>query len=131
MAIGTVYLHNIIILSRIKTNIYRMFVKSSYLQNSWRPVNLKKRHFFFRKIGYLGHVIRPGKLELTDHTTDANYNLKLPCNKTKLKLLLGFCKLYGHFVHCFTGKAAESTRSSKVGESRTLDSFSLKRPTFQ
>jgi hypothetical protein len=72
-------------------------------------LKLKKCHFFKDAVDYLGHVIRPGRLEVADRNTDALKEAKLPKTQTELKSFLGLCNVYRHFVARFSAIAAPLT----------------------
>lgn len=48
-----------------------MLIVVSLLKQVRVTLNFKKSKLFTDKIDYLGHLIRPGKLEIAFHTTEA------------------------------------------------------------
>lgn len=55
-------------------------------------LKLNNCQLFTDKIDYLGHIMRPGRLEAGIHTPDAIRGLKEPTIVTELRWLLGLCK---------------------------------------
>lgn len=47
-------------------------------------LNINKCKFFNERIAYLKYIVRPGKFELPDDTTEANFRLKSPPHPMKL-----------------------------------------------
>lgn len=65
-------------------------------------LKLKECKLYAEQIDYLGHVIRPGCLELSEHTTDAVVKLIGSTVQMKLCSFLGLCKVSRRFVPNFT-----------------------------
>lgn len=81
-----VYLDYIIIFScNENEHILRVRTVLSLSDNAGVALNLKKGNFFSKKINFLEHVTRSGKLELADQATDAIWDLKPPGYVSKLK----------------------------------------------
>lgn len=90
---------------------------------SWRHImTLEKSNYLIEKIVYLGHVLRPWKLELADHTTDEFGDFNPSHNVMEWKLFPGLCNVYRGFVPNFAHIAAVLNNKLKKGERRTLDS---------
>lgn len=71
---------------------------------------MKKCPFSTETVDYLGHVIRPGKLEVAFHTTAAIDGLKHPTKVTELRYLLGLCNVFPSFVPNFAIIASPLTK---------------------
>lgn len=92
----------------------RTYVECSYgtatLTQSWVTLNHEKGKCFPKKNDYLGHVMRPEKLELDDCTTEAIGDLGIPRSVAELRLFLRLSSVYRWFV------------TVKKSEPRTFDS---------
>ena len=55
---------------------------------------------------YLGHVIRPGKIEVASKKTEAVEGFKEPRTKIELRSFLSLCNVYRRFVPNFSRTAA-------------------------
>ena len=76
------------------------------LQHSGFTLKVRKCNFFAQSVDYLGHVIRPGKIEFAPKNTEAVEGLEEPCTQTELRSFLGVCNVYRCFVPNFTRIAA-------------------------
>lgn len=70
-------------------------------QDTGVTLRLKKCTFYTEKINYLGHVVKPGKLEIASHIADAIHDLKTPQTLTDLRSFLGICNVFRRFVPNF------------------------------
>lgn len=85
-----VYLDDVIILSNSRDDLISQ-VRSVLMIFGNAGVTLKLRKYFFLqdRIDYIGHVIRPGSLEVTPKVTKAIKNIIPPRNVNELRSLLG------------------------------------------
>lgn len=65
-------------------------------------------------------VIRPRRLEIALHTTDAISGLKTPTNLTELRSFLGLCNVFRRFAPNFTFLAAPLNMKLKINQPATL-----------
>lgn len=68
------------------------------LRDSRVTKKLQKCHFFNRNIDYFGHLIAPGKWQVTQKTTKAVEALQYPTSISELRSFLGLCNVYKRFV---------------------------------
>ena len=105
-----VYLDDIIIYSTSREDhFHHVDEVLTTLRDAGLSLKLKKCHFFKEAVDYLGHVIRPGRLEVAEKNTAALKEAKLPRNQTELKSFLGLCNVYRRFVARFAAIAAPLT----------------------
>lgn len=85
-------------------------------------LTLKLQHCFFTTdvVDYLGHTLRPGKLEGARITTGALRCFRLRTNISVLRLFFGFCDVYLRFVPTFSRTAARLNAKLKKGESMSF-----------
>lgn len=86
-------------------------------------LKLKKCHFFFDSIDYLGHVIdigMLGKLHVSKTTTEAIESLQYTKDVSQMRSHLGLCKVYRHFVPGFQKIAAPLNRKLRSGNHQNL-----------
>jgi len=63
-------------------------------------VSLKpsKCHLFQHEVEYLGHIVRPGQLLVSQKNIKSQAQAFPPRNQTELKSFLGMCNLYRRFI---------------------------------
>lgn len=64
----------------------------------------------------MGHVIKPGKLEISERTNDEIKGLKLPRKVTKLRSLWGLCNVFRRFVPNLEIFSSPLTKKFRVDE---------------
>lgn len=102
-----IYLDDIIVFSKtIKDHIGHVRDVLTALQNAGASLKLKKCSFFTQSVQYLGHVIRPGRLEMANTNADAIQGFKEPTTQSELRSFLGLCNVYRRFVPNFSRAAA-------------------------
>ena len=75
---GLVYLDDVIVFSKtFDQHLDHVAEVMTDLQEAGFSLNLKKCDFFKNKVDYLGHVVRPGKLAVTQKTTKAVEEFRL------------------------------------------------------
>jgi len=116
-----VYLDDVIIFSKTeKEHIQHVDYILTLLKKSGVTLKLKKSEFFQRSVDYLGHTIRPGKLEVTQSGTSALAEAKYPTTQTQLRSYLGSCNVYRRFVKGYSTIAAPLTDLLCKGMPETL-----------
>jgi RNase H-like domain found in reverse transcriptase len=88
-------------------------------------LKLDKCHFLQETVDYLGHVIRPGKLEIATKNTDALRTAQPPRTQTELRSFLGLCNVYRRFVPGFSKIAGPLNQMLRKGESPRLQKLSV------
>ncbi|CDF38306.1 unnamed protein product [Chondrus crispus] len=68
--------------------------------------------FFDTSVTYLGHVIRPGQLEVERRNVIAIERARAPTNQTELRSFLGMCNVYRWFVQGFAKVAAPLNKNT-------------------
>ena len=85
-------------------------------------LKIKKCKFFTTTVDYLGHVIKPGKLEIDRTNTESLRKAAPPTSKTELRSFLGLCNVYRRFIPNFTDIASPLNALLKKN---SPDSFKL------
>lgn len=94
-----VYLDDIIIFSRNwDDHVEHVDAILSVLQRPGVKLKLRKCEFFVERIRYLGHVVRPGTIEVDQARVEALRKVKHPTTQTQLRSFLGLCNVYRRFV---------------------------------
>lgn len=94
-----VYWYDIVVFSRsLKEHMGHLRNVLALLAPAGLTFNKNMCNFLGNKIDNLGHVIKPGRFEMADHTTDAIRDLKDPATITELKSILSPCNVFGSFV---------------------------------
>eukprot|EP00171_Calliarthron_tuberculosum_P022608 IDg22608t1 len=102
-----VYLDDIIVFSKNgEEHLKHLADVLDALHQAGVSLNLRKCSFFTDKIKYLGHVIRPGTLEVEEASTRCLKGLKHPKSYPELRSFLGLCNVYRRFVRGYTDIAA-------------------------
>jgi hypothetical protein len=107
---GLVYLDDVIIFSS-SHDMHLKHVNEALNLFGKAGLSLKliKCHFFKEAVDYLGHIIRPGKLAVSEKNTAALRNAPVPKTQTELHSFLGLCNVYRRFVPRFAAVAAPLT----------------------
>ena len=102
-----IYLDDIIVFSNtVEEHPTHVEEVLQVLRDSGLSLKLNKCKFFTQSVDYLGHVIRPGKLEVATKNTQAVERFQEPRTKTELRSFLGLCNVYRRFVPNFARTAA-------------------------
>ena len=93
------------------------------LQAAGVSLKLKKCTFFTDTVTYLGHIIKPGSLEVDASRVAALREAKHPSNQTGLRAFLGLCNVYRRFVPRYSHIAAPLNQLLKKGQPEKLVPF--------
>lgn len=89
-----VYLDDVIVFSKtLKAHIEAMDTILSILQTAGTSLRSREGKWFAKELSYLGHLIKPGKLEMEQALLDAVREAQLPGTQTHLRALLGVCNV--------------------------------------
>ena len=86
------------------------------LQAAGVSLKLRKCSFSEISVDCLGHVVRPGKLEVAAKNCESIKQAKASANQTELRSFLGMCNVYRRFVPNFARVAAPFNRKLSKGE---------------
>jgi len=112
-----VYLDDVIIFSCTEEeHIKHVDRVLQILHRAGVSLKLKKSFFFRKSVDYLGHKIRPGKLDILESGTAALRKATFPKTQTQLKSNLGSCNVYRRFVKHFAKVAAPLTDLLRKGQ---------------
>ncbi|CDF34164.1 unnamed protein product [Chondrus crispus] len=88
----------------------------SVLEKAGVKLKLRKCEFFVEKIKYLGHVVRPGTLEVDAARTVALEQVPYPQTQTQLRSFLELCGVYRRFVPHYAKIAHPLNQLLKKGQ---------------
>lgn len=91
------------------------------LQGAGLTPKLPNCFFSQASVDYLGHVVRPDKLEVAKRTTDAMPMAKTRKAHSELRSFLGLCNFYRRFVEEFSKIAAPLNEMLKMGTPSAFD----------
>ena len=116
-----VYLDDVIVFSRdLKSHFTHVEAILETLSETGITLKLAKCRFFTDTVKYLGHVIRPGTLEVDEVATAALTKAKPPKTQTELRSFLGLCNVYRRFVPNYSHVAAPLNAFLKKGQPARL-----------
>ena len=119
-----VYLDDIIIFSKSwEEHIVHVDETLSVLEKAGVKLKLRKCEIFVENIKYLGHVVRPGSLEIDAARIAALEQVKYPQTQTKLRSFLGLCNVYRRFVPHYAKIAHPLNQLLKKGQPVQLEGF--------
>ena len=106
-----VYLDDIVIFSNnIDDHIRHVDEVLTTLGKAGISLRLRKCKFFTKTIKYLGHIVKPGTIEIDQAKTRTLQSLQPPRNIRHLRSFLGFVNVYRRFIRDYTKKAASLYR---------------------
>lgn len=119
-----VYLDDIIIFSKnVDDHFQDVEQVLVQLQHAGISLKLKKCAWFANKVKYLGHMIKPGQLEMDEVATAAIRKMLPPTTQAQLRSFLGACNVYRRFVPRYPHIAAPLNALLKKGQPVRLKEF--------
>ena len=95
-----VYLDDVIILSRTpEEHIQHVNDVLACLSASGVTLKINKCRFFTKTVEYLGHVVKPGTLEIDQANKRSLREAKPPTTRTQLRSFLGLTNYHRRFIH--------------------------------
>ena len=120
-----VYLDDVIIFSKnMDDHVGHVREVLTALRDAGVTLKLKKCEFFKDTVRYLGHIIRPGRLEVDLARVAALKEAEHPRTQTELRSFLGLCNVYRRFIRDYTKIAAPLYELLKKGEPTKLGPLS-------
>eukprot|EP00171_Calliarthron_tuberculosum_P013936 IDg13936t1 len=102
-----VYLDDVIVFSKTyEEHLTHLDQVLTALKGAGVTLQLRKCEFFTDRIKYLGHIIRPGTLEVEEAATRCLRDVRQPTTPGELRSFLGLCNVYRRFVRSYTDIAA-------------------------
>lgn len=90
------------------------------LREAYVILQPKKCTLFTNRINYLGHVLRPNRLEVSNHTADAIRELNVPTTVTELRSFLELSNMLRRFVPNFAGIVSPLFKWFKKNQDKEL-----------
>lgn len=101
-----VYIDDVIIFSSsVEDHISHVDTVLTALKRAGVSLKIYKCDFFTQKVKYLGHIVRPGTIEIDHAKTKSLRELRPPETLTQLKFFLGFVNVYRRFIPNYTKMA--------------------------
>ena len=109
-----VYLDDVIVYSKsIEEHFDHLDTVLKTMQEAGLTLKLHKCQFFRDTVDYLGHVVRPGKLEVAQRGKEAVQKSLPPRDISELRSFLGLCNVYRRFVPNFSRVATPLNKKMK------------------
>ena len=94
-----IYLDDIVVFSKsIDDHIRQVDEVLQALRSAGVSLKFKKCKFFSTSINYLGHIIRPGRMEINQALTKSIREARPPENVTQLRSFLGAVNVYRRYI---------------------------------
>ena len=102
-----VYLDDVIVFSKsVEEHVQHVDEVLSCLKAAGLTLKVSKCKLCTKRVEYLGHIIRPGTLEVDQANTKSLKDAKPPVNRTQMRSFLGMVGVYRRFIDKFTKLAA-------------------------
>ena len=102
-----VYLDDVVVFSKtFEEHVKHVQDVLNILQRVGISLKLNKCNFFTKVVDHLGHVIKPGRLEVATKNTAAIEVFREPETQTQLRYFLGLCNVYRRLVPNFARVSA-------------------------
>lgn len=119
-----VYLDDIIIFSKTwEEHVDHVDQILRILKKAGVKLKLRKCEFFVERIKYLGHIVRPGTIEIDLARMSALKEMGHPQNQTQLRSFLGMCNVYRRFFPGYARIAHPLDKLLKKGQPVLLKPF--------
>ena len=116
-----VYLDDVIIYSNsVEEHIQHVDAILSALKAAGVSLKLKKCSFFTDKVKYLGHIIRPGTLELDPASTASLRKALPPRNQSEVRSFLGMCNVFKRFIPKYSDTTEPINALLRTGMPETI-----------
>ncbi len=118
-----IYLDDVIIYSKtVEEHIDHVDEVLRCLADAGVTLKIKKCKFFTSTVEYLGHIIKPGRLEIDQANTKSLVEALPPTNKSELRSFLGLANVYRRFVDKF---AMVASPLNELLKKNNPDTFTL------
>ena len=119
-----VYLDDVVVFSKtFDEHVKHVQDVLHFLLRAAISLKLKKCNFFTKVVDYLGHVIKPGRLEVATMNTAAIEGFREPETQTQIRSFLGLSTVYWRFVPNFACVSALLNMLLKKEQSLKLEPF--------
>lgn len=119
------YLYYVIIYSStVEAHILQVAYVLTALGKAGVSLKIWKCKIFKNTVEYLGHIIRPGTLEVDLSNTESPKESQISINRGEFRYFLGLCNVYRRFIDFYSDKAApliELLRKGKHDSCGDLD----------
>ena len=125
-----VYLDDVIIHSRTpEEHLDHVDKILDTLMRAGVSLKLKKCSFFTDSVKYLGHIIRPGTLEVDKATTASLAKARPPTDQSEVRSFLGMCNVYRRFIPKYSDTAEPLNALLRAGQPKKIAVWTEKEET--